>query len=149
MSTDDNPTINHPSHYRADHDPFECILLIEQYSFNWGSCMKYVWRHSRKGNPLEDLEKALWYANRAVHNNEILTPAHLDCPSFLDPDKTMPITFNYDAATLARIKGDATLQARDATRQARETEACFWQDVAYGNASGVIKHLTNLIKETK
>ncbi|KAA8828671.1 DUF3310 domain-containing protein [Bifidobacterium tissieri] len=137
-----NSTINHPDHYQADNDPFECILLVEQYSFNWGNCMKYVWRHRRKGHPKEDLEKALWYANRAAHNNEILRPAHLDIPSFIDPDKPTTLTSDYDAATLAHIKADATLPVS-------ENEACFWQSVAYENSSGAIENITALIKETK
>ena len=55
--------VNHPQHY--ENGPFECILLTEQYSFNVGNMIKYVWRHKAKGHPKEDLEKALWYAQRA------------------------------------------------------------------------------------
>lgn len=41
-------TVNHPHHYEGV--PCECILLAEQYSFNIGSMIKYVWRHDRKGH---------------------------------------------------------------------------------------------------
>lgn len=49
-----------PDYY--ENGPFECILLAEQYSFNVGNMIKYVWRHKDKGHPKEDLQKALWYA---------------------------------------------------------------------------------------
>lgn len=35
--------------------PYECILLTEQYSFNVGNMIKYVWRYKDKGHPQEDL----------------------------------------------------------------------------------------------
>lgn len=47
-----------PDYY--ENGPFECILLAEQYSFNVGNMIKYVWRHKDKGHPKEDLQKALW-----------------------------------------------------------------------------------------
>ena len=49
--------VNRPQHY--ENGPFECILLTEQYSFNVGNMIKYVWRHKAKGHPKEDLQKAL------------------------------------------------------------------------------------------
>jgi hypothetical protein len=30
-------------------------------SFNLGNVIKYIWRASEKGAPVEDLQKALWY----------------------------------------------------------------------------------------
>lgn len=36
-----------PDYY--ENGPFECILLAEQYSFNVGNMIKYVWRHKGKG----------------------------------------------------------------------------------------------------
>ena len=70
--------VNHPQHY--ENGPFECILLTEQYSFNVGNMIKYVWRHKDKGHPKEDLEKALWYAQRAKANGESFAayPWHSD-----------------------------------------------------------------------
>lgn len=57
--------VNHPHHY-ADNGPFECIELTEQFMFNPGNAIKYVWRHNDKGKPVEDLSKALWYVNREI-----------------------------------------------------------------------------------
>lgn len=57
--------VNHPHHY-ADNGPFECIELTEQFMFNPGNAIKYVWRHNDKGKPVEDLSKSLWYVNREI-----------------------------------------------------------------------------------
>lgn len=67
-----------PDYY--ENGPFECILLAEQYSFNVGNMIKYVWRHKDKGHPKEDLQKALWYAQRAKANGESFAayPWHSD-----------------------------------------------------------------------
>lgn len=66
--------VDHPQHY--ENGPYECILLAEQYSFNVGNMIKYVWRHKDKGHPKEDLQKALWYAKRAVEDSEVLPHAN-------------------------------------------------------------------------
>ena len=65
-------TVDHPKYY--ENGPFECILLAEQYSFNVGNCLQYVWRHKDKGHPKEDLEKALWYAKQAIAREEAFAP---------------------------------------------------------------------------
>ena len=44
--------VDHPQHY--ENGPYECILLAEQYSFNVGNMIKYVWRHKDKGHPKEE-----------------------------------------------------------------------------------------------
>lgn len=67
--------INHPSHYTslgarcagcgAD---IECIQVTEHLDFVIGNIVKYAWRAGlKKGAPkIEDLQKCLWYAQRAV-----------------------------------------------------------------------------------
>jgi hypothetical protein len=35
-------------------------------SFNVGNAIKYLWRHSDKGNAIQDLQKAVWYAEREI-----------------------------------------------------------------------------------
>ena len=57
--------VNHPSHYESN-GPFECIELTRQYGFCVGNAIKYVWRHMDKGNPFEDLSKALWYLSYEI-----------------------------------------------------------------------------------
>lgn len=52
-----------PSHYKDG--PFECIELSRLLNFDWGNVVKYCYRWQSK-NGVEDLRKALWYANDAV-----------------------------------------------------------------------------------
>ena len=51
-----------PDHYREG--PFECIELCRLLTFDWGNVAKYAYRWQGK-NGVEDLRKALWYANDA------------------------------------------------------------------------------------
>ena len=69
----DDP-VNHPSHYTRG--GIECIDAIKAsmsaeafHGFLQGNAMKYIWRHSFKGKPVEDLDKAMWYLTRL--RNEI------------------------------------------------------------------------------
>ena len=58
--------VNHPAHYKVG--GIETIDFIEakRLDYNLGNVVKYVTRADYKGNKLEDLQKALWYLNRAV-----------------------------------------------------------------------------------
>lgn len=67
--------VNKPPHYQAD--TFECIDVIEHVltptefaGYLKGNVLKYMYRHGYKGNPEQDLEKALWYLlrERGVEN---------------------------------------------------------------------------------
>jgi hypothetical protein len=63
--------INHPSHYNAG--KIEVIDVIEDWrlNFNLGNVVKYVARADHKGNPAEDLKKALWYLRRELKRRGI------------------------------------------------------------------------------
>ena len=63
--------VNHPSHY-AD-GGIECIEAIEASmtreafcGYLKGNAQKYFWRYEKKINPVEDLKKARWYADRLI-----------------------------------------------------------------------------------
>ena len=63
----DDP-VNSPKHYNM-HGGVECIDAIEAAvedfpSYLQGNAIKYLYRHAYKGNPIQDLEKAIWYINR-------------------------------------------------------------------------------------
>ncbi len=62
--THDN--INHPQHYTSHPSGVECIDIIEYYPFNIGNAIKYLWRAGRKGDAIEDLEKAKWMVEREI-----------------------------------------------------------------------------------
>lgn len=58
--------VDHPSHYHPGNH--EVIDVIEAWGlgFSLGNAMKYIARHRLKGAPLEDLQKARWYLDRAI-----------------------------------------------------------------------------------
>ncbi|UVX36115.1 MAG: protein of unknown function DUF3310 [Namikivirus ozawa] len=62
--------VNHPTHYTARDIGYECIVLTKYQYFCTGNVIKYLWRYKDKGNPTEDLEKARWYARKAVARHE-------------------------------------------------------------------------------
>jgi len=66
--------VNHPPHYKSG--GLESIDVIEAFGLGFclGNTVKYILRHSKKGNPLEDLKKARWYLDRAISALELLTP---------------------------------------------------------------------------
>lgn len=65
--------VNHPSHYQGN--KFEVIDIIEDYNlnFNKGNCLKYLLRAGKKNSDsyIQDLEKAIWYLNREIHNYKL------------------------------------------------------------------------------
>lgn len=62
-----------PDYYQNDLG-FECIDLTEQYSFNAGNCLKYMFRLHGKNTVSENLGKAAWYARRAHRHGERFRP---------------------------------------------------------------------------
>lgn len=60
--------VNHPNHYNSG--KIEVIDFIEdqQLGFNLGNAVKYLCRYKKKpnNNPIEDLEKCLWYIKREI-----------------------------------------------------------------------------------
>lgn len=57
-----NDIINHPAHY-VEGRKFEPIDVINDWdlNFNLGNAVKYIARAGRKNDPIEDLEKAVFY----------------------------------------------------------------------------------------
>ena len=63
--------VNHPPHYASG--AVECIDAIHAaigddglIAYCRGAAMKYLWRMDKKGNAVQDLEKAVWYITKAV-----------------------------------------------------------------------------------
>lgn len=52
--------VNHPDHYNQYE--VEVIELIRYMDFDSGNAIKYILRAPFKGNMIQDLEKAIWYA---------------------------------------------------------------------------------------
>lgn len=63
--------VNHPPHYK-DASGIECIEVTKNMQFCGGNCFKYLYRAGKKGSTIEDLKKAIWYAERACELGENL-----------------------------------------------------------------------------
>jgi len=57
--------VNHPTHYNLVPE-VECIDVVENFNFNRGNAIKYIWRAGAKGEDIEDLQKAIWYLQREI-----------------------------------------------------------------------------------
>jgi hypothetical protein len=62
-----------PAHYNTGN--IECIEAIKESmtsdafkGYCKGNALKYVWRMSYKGKPIEDLRKAIWYIERLIES---------------------------------------------------------------------------------
>ena len=58
--------VNYPPHYNWHPKGIECIDVIEEFSYNIGTAIKYLWRAGKKLNTVEDLEKAIFYIRREI-----------------------------------------------------------------------------------
>lgn len=56
--------VNHPAHYTMF--PVEIIEITEHLNFCLGNAVKYICRADYKGNPEQDLKKAIWYLEREL-----------------------------------------------------------------------------------
>jgi hypothetical protein len=63
-------TVNHPAHYGGDvpHEVVKCLEAwgLESDALLWNA-VKYIARAGKKGNAVEDLEKAQWYLTRRIN----------------------------------------------------------------------------------
>ena len=61
--------INHPLHYQSEKG-IEVIDVIEAFklNFNLANAIKYILRSGKKGEALEDIQKAIWYLKREKLN---------------------------------------------------------------------------------
>ncbi len=66
----ENDQVNNPSHYSKNNIfPGECIDYACQLNGVDFNSFKYVWRHLDKEKPLQDLDKALWYVQYSIDND--------------------------------------------------------------------------------
>ena len=63
--------VDHPTHYQTG-SGIEAIEVIEAFfpdSFHLGNVFKYLARAGKKGDYVEDLEKAAWYLQREIERS--------------------------------------------------------------------------------
>ena len=61
-----NDVVNHPKHYTDTPFGLEVIEITDKYDFSVGNALKYILRAGKKGDAIEDLEKAVWYLNHKI-----------------------------------------------------------------------------------
>jgi hypothetical protein len=66
--------VDHPVHYKPIGAKYEAIDVIEDWDlgFSDGNAVKYICRHRFKNNPVEDIEKAIWYLKRHLETLKAL-----------------------------------------------------------------------------
>lgn len=67
--TKDDDLINHPYHYTWHPSGVECKDIIQEFSYNIGSAMGYLWRHKYK-NGVQDLKKAIQHIQFEIERLE-------------------------------------------------------------------------------
>lgn len=87
--------IDHPDHYTGRNIGYECIDITQYQTFCTGNAIKYLWRYKSKGNPVEDLKKARWYAARASMRRETVNLTS-QCNDIIL--KLITITHGYESA---------------------------------------------------
>jgi hypothetical protein len=87
--------VDHPTHYTGRNIGYECIILAKHQYFCTGNVIKYLWRYQAKGNPVEDLKKARWYARKAAIRHE-RTETSGKCGSILR--RLIETTTGYESA---------------------------------------------------
>ena len=71
-----NDPVRSPSHYAGIAKcsdcgkPVECWDVVQHMSFPLGSAVKYIVRADKKGNPIQDLEKAIECLRREVEKRK-------------------------------------------------------------------------------
>lgn len=99
---EDDP-VHHPRHYRSHPSGVECIEITRLCGFNLGNAIKYIWRAWDKGNPHQDLAKALWYLRDLVAHDLGWAPTYQAhrllievCQHDLNADRRMFLSYLAD-----------------------------------------------------
>lgn len=70
LKTESN-SVNHPAHYTQHPSGVECVTIAQEFGYNLGCVIKYVWRAGLKSkNPVEDLRKAAQYLAFEIQRHE-------------------------------------------------------------------------------
>lgn len=111
--------VNHPSHYtNRDVETIDSMVIIfgakETATICLGNCFKYLDRYKFKGNPQQDLEKALWYAKKAFSLLYLEKDPEEVCCSMKDFEFDVYCeSFNYREFYVAEAKRDLLIIRHD------------------------------------
>jgi transcriptional regulator with XRE-family HTH domain len=115
--------VNHPKHYTSHPSGIEAFEVARHMDFPLGSVWKYVFRHQHKGRPVEDVDKALWYASTLTERpsptartfDDLITPVLASEPSPAVRSVLAAIVYahnkDYEAAPQALVDALHTLRS--------------------------------------
>ena len=111
-----NDLVCHPSHYTHDGietiDKMQAIFGLENLTVICkANCFKYLDRYKYKGNALQDLSKAYWYATKAL----ILLTDDENYSFEIEKDSGVMFTFNYSNSEYYVYKAKLQLSYRRIT----------------------------------
>lgn len=66
----EDTAVNHPAHYTAGGIEVYDFIKAKKLSYELGNVVKYVSRAEYKANKLQDLQKARWYLDAAIKQEE-------------------------------------------------------------------------------
>ena len=75
MYESNNKMVSHPDHYQSN-TGIEVVDVIEAFTedlkgieaTDTGNIIKYACRWKKKGNPIQDVEKIIWYATHLLEH---------------------------------------------------------------------------------
>ena len=62
--------VRQPQHYMKHPSGIEIIDITRHHTFTIGNALKYIFRHEHKGQPVQDLQKAIAYLEFAIQDLE-------------------------------------------------------------------------------
>lgn len=75
--TEEFDVVQKAKQYNVHPSGVECIEICGFLPFTLGNAFKYIWRYEHKENPIQGLQKALWYVNTSIDINAIFFAASL------------------------------------------------------------------------
>ena len=66
----EDTAVNHPAHYTVGGIETYDFIVAKKLSYELGNVVKYITRADYKGNKLRDLQKARWYLDAAIKQEE-------------------------------------------------------------------------------
>jgi len=55
-----------PPHYKSHPSGVQCYQIAEWWPFHLGVALRYMWRVDGKGDPVENLRKAVWHIEKEI-----------------------------------------------------------------------------------
>lgn len=117
--------VHHPEHYNQHPSGIECIEIVQEFNFNIGNAIKYLWRAGLKPgtNALQDLAKAETYVR--FERERLGEPKVEDVIERLREERN---TFRADAIKVTEMWGEMKAE-RDALRKELEELQAKWEQV--------------------